>query len=152
MSGLDTKSAMLPDVHKVNRSCERCLSANKKHMYRVANVPSRKRISESDSLFDFRIPLKASRLFSFVQVIRMSSTSATMSGIREMNVTIWFCKRMRVGRGLTATYDWQSVRASCQSRGRRKSYFRPTELVTLSTARHPNGGKFSPETSYPNSA
>ena len=99
MSGLDThsiKSVMLPDVHKVNGSCEGCLSANKKHMYRVTKVPSRKRISESDSLFDFRIPLKASRLFSFVQVMRMSRMSATMSGIREMNVTVRFCKRMRL--------------------------------------------------------
>ena len=92
MSGLDTKSAsaMLPDVHKVNRSCERCLSANKKHMYRVANVPSRKRISESDSLFDFRIPLKASRLFSFVQVTTMSMISATINGTREMYVSVSF--------------------------------------------------------------
>ena len=35
MSGLDTKSAMLPDVHKVNRSCGTCLSANEKHVYSV---------------------------------------------------------------------------------------------------------------------
>ncbi len=59
-------------IHEVNGSCEARQAYGKPWQssgIRLGGIPSRRRISENDSLRDCRISFKAVRPLSFVQVI-----------------------------------------------------------------------------------
>lgn len=110
------------------------------------DVPPRNRTSDSVSLLDCWISVRAAQPRSLLQVMQMSITSAAMSGTREIIATLP-SRDEHVPLHIIASQPTPYLESvptyMMELNG---PDLRSSAGVVLSVSRHPNGGKFTPET------